>query len=85
MQLPGFTQPTDEVNGWGPDGHRQAFHQLADHALLSRLVTRMRSEDPEAHAMAGIYLELSGDTRLADEHFQKAGAEITEILGSLFE
>lgn len=69
----------------GPYRHRQAFHQLADHALLSRLVARMRPEYPEAHAMAGIYLELSGDTRLADEHFQKAGEGITETLRTLFE
>ena len=70
-------------------GDKQASFALsdlsaADHALLSRLVARLKPDDAEAQARAGIYLELSGDTRLADEYYKKAGARFEPILKDLF-
>jgi len=56
-----------------------------DHSLLSRLVARLRPDDPEAQARAGIYMELSGQTALADEFYEKAGPEIGAMLDELFE
>jgi hypothetical protein len=64
-----------------------AFSDLnsADHALLARLVARLRASAPEAQATAGIYLELSGDTRTADEYYENASSEFKAMLGELFE
>lgn len=56
-----------------------------DHAMLSRLVAGYRSTDKEAQATAGIYMELIGNTTVADEYFEKAGPEIREQLEELFE
>jgi len=71
-------------------GDKQASFAFADLttedlALLSRLVARHRPADNEAQAMAGIYMELTGDTGLADEFYEKAGPEFQEKLGELFE
>jgi hypothetical protein len=57
---------------------------VGDHALLSRLVARYRPSDKEAQATAGIYMELVGDTEVADKYYQKAGPEIEEKLEALF-
>ena len=72
------------------EGDKQAsfaFGDLgtADHALLSRLVARLRPDDTEAQARAGIYMELSGNTDVADEYYEKAGAGFKETLDDLFE
>lgn len=72
------------------EGERQssfAFEELnaADHALLARLVARLRPDNAEAQAAAGIYLELNKETPLADDYYEKAGAEFQEILKGLFE
>jgi hypothetical protein len=71
-------------------GEKQASFAFADLtkedlALLSRLVARYRPDDGEAQAAAGLYMELTGDTKIADEYFEKAGEELTEKLGELFE
>jgi hypothetical protein len=57
----------------------------ADHVLLSRLVAHLKPDDAESQARAGIYLELSGDTRTADEYYKKAGTQFEPILKELFE
>jgi hypothetical protein len=57
----------------------------ADRALLARLVARFRPADAEAQARAGIYLELSGDTKTADEYFSKSSPAIKAMLDGLFE
>ena len=57
----------------------------ADHALLARLVAAHRPTDQEAQATAGIYLELTGDTKTADDYYLKAGPEVREKLDALFE
>lgn len=72
------------------DGGRQTSYALgelsaADHALLARLVARLKPDDAESQARAGIYLELGGDTRLADEYYKKAGSRFEPILKELFE
>ncbi|MFK7852265.1 MAG: DUF6288 domain-containing protein [Akkermansiaceae bacterium] len=56
-----------------------------DHALLSQLVAKHRSSDMEALGTAGIFSELSGDTALADQYFDKIAPEMVEKLGELFE
>ena len=71
-------------------GERQAsfaFSDLtaADHTLLALLVARLRPDDAEAQATAGIYLELSGDTRTANGYYQKAGPDFEAKLKDLFE
>lgn len=58
---------------------------LADHALLARLVSHLRPDDAEAKAMAGIYLELSGQTNVADDFFGKAGEGMKEVTDKVFE
>jgi hypothetical protein len=73
-----------------PQGEHQAsftFGDLGteDHVLLSRLVARLRPDDPEAQARAGIYLELGGQTGLADDYYEKAGPEFKATLEALFE
>jgi hypothetical protein len=55
-----------------------------DHALLACLVAHFRPTDVEAQATAGIYMELAGDTVMADQYYQKAGAEMTAKLDVLF-
>jgi len=56
-----------------------------DHALLAQLAARLRPDDKEAQSMAGIYLEISGQTKEADDYFGKAGAELKEMSDALFE
>ena len=71
-------------------GSKQASFGLedltrSDHVLLSRLVARYRPDDQQAQATAGIYMEVSGDTVVADEYYKKAGPEMQEKLKALFE
>lgn len=71
-------------------GDKQAsfvFSELTtkDHALLALLVAKHLPDDQEAQAMAGIYQEITGNTKTADEYYEKAGAEITGKLEALFE
>ena len=71
-------------------GEKQASFEFSDltttdHAMLSRLVAEHRPSDKEAQAMAGIYLEITGDTVAADKFYEKAGPEMKEQLESLFE
>jgi hypothetical protein len=56
----------------------------ADRALLSRLVASLMPDNSEAQARAGIYMELSGKTRLADDYYRKAGPEFQAVLEELF-
>lgn len=70
-------------------GDQQASFALselnaADHALLARLIAKLRPDNAEAHATAGLYLELSGDTQVADEYYQKAGTEFESRIKKLF-
>lgn len=64
-----------------------AFTDLtrADHTILARLVAEHRPTEPEAQALAGVYLELTGDTPTADKYYEKAGPEFKEKIDKLFE
>ena len=64
-----------------------AFADLnrADHTLLARLVAEHRPSEPEAQALAGFYLELTGDTPTADRYYEKAGEDFKETIDALFE
>ncbi|NNC89632.1 MAG: hypothetical protein HKN82_14350 [Akkermansiaceae bacterium] len=71
-------------------GDKQASFDFADlntedRARLAQLVARHRPSDPEAQASAGMFMELTGDTRGADEYFEKAGPALREQLDALFE
>lgn len=59
--------------------------ELADRALLARLVARLRPDDPEAQALAGIYMELARDTAVADRYYQRSGADFAPIIERAFE
>lgn len=56
-----------------------------DHATLARLAARMLPENAEAALLAGVYLEIAGDTPLADEYFQQAGADFESVITAIFE
>ena len=58
---------------------------LEDQALLSRLVARIRPNDKEAQAYAGVFMERTGDTKTADQYFQKSGTELHQQIEGLFE
>ena len=71
-------------------GDKQASFEFTDltandHALLSRLVARFQPENKEAQVTAGIYMEINGNTTVADEYYKKAGSEVKEKLEALFE
>lgn len=71
-------------------GEKQAsfsFDDLTvnDHAELSVLVAGLRGTNLEAQAMAGIYLEVTGRTELADRFYAKAGPGFDEMLKGLFQ
>jgi len=57
----------------------------ADRATLSLLVAELRSESPDAQAMAGVYLEAAGRVDEADRYFAKAGETSRSKLEALFE
>lgn len=57
----------------------------ADRALLARLVARLRPDNADDLARAGIYLEVAGDTATADAYYQRAGTQWRDLLPSLFE
>ncbi|HSP43413.1 MAG TPA: hypothetical protein VLO11_11120, partial [Luteolibacter sp.] len=57
----------------------------ADHAQLGRLIANLRPDDPEAQALAGILMELSGHTELADEYFKKTPEPLQDKLYDIFE
>ena len=72
------------------EGGFQASFKLSDFNMqdkswLARLVARQRPEDREAQARAGIYMELSGDTRVADQYFNQAGEHFKTLLADEFE
>lgn len=71
------------------DGAEKAmlYRELAleDQALLSRLVARLRPTDLEAQAYAGVFMERVGDTKVADQYFQKSGTELRKQIEGLFE
>ena len=58
---------------------------LEDQALLSRLVARLRPADQEAQAYAGVFMERVGETKVADQYFQKSGTELRKQIEGLFE
>lgn len=58
---------------------------LEDRAMLARLVARSRSENREAQAMAGMYMELSGETTLADAYYARSGEEFAPVIEQVFE
>lgn len=56
-----------------------------DKMNLARLVAQLKPEDGEANVQAGIYLELAGETKLADAYYERAGEEFKPLLDKLFE
>lgn len=56
-----------------------------DHATLAQLVASLKPASTDAQAMAGVYLELNGMVKDADQYFGKAGAESTKKLEGLFD
>jgi hypothetical protein len=64
-----------------------AYSELTrqDRALLSRVVAEIRPTHAEAQAMAGAYQEISGQTALADQYYQKAGADFASTINAFFE
>jgi hypothetical protein len=56
-----------------------------DHALLSRLAARLNPTSKEAMLVAGVYLELSGQTDVADDYYRQAGSELKAISDGMFE
>jgi hypothetical protein len=58
---------------------------LADRTMLARLVASLRSGDPEAQAMAGLYMELSGETDIADAYYARSGEEFAPVIEKIFE
>lgn len=56
-----------------------------DRTMLARLNAQLRISDPEAQALAGIYLEINGDTSTADRYYERAGEGIQTTLKALFD
>ncbi|MFU8893974.1 MAG: DUF6288 domain-containing protein [Luteolibacter sp.] len=59
--------------------------ELADRTMLARLIASLRSEDAEAQAMAGLYMELSGQTDLADAYYNRSGDTFAPVIERIFE
>jgi hypothetical protein len=74
-----------EQDGGAPSSFALAELDAADHVMLARLVAHLKPDDAESQARAGIYLELSGDTRAADEYYRKAGTRFEPLLNELFQ
>lgn len=55
-----------------------------DRAMLAAVVARLRREDKISQAVAGIYMELAGDVRMADRYYQQAGPELAETIETIF-
>jgi hypothetical protein len=56
-----------------------------DRAALARVVAEIRTNHPEAQAMAGAYQEICGQTDLADPYYKKAGEDFTKTINGFFE
>jgi hypothetical protein len=57
----------------------------SDYVTLAMLVSALKSESGDAHAMAGVYLESIGKVSDADKYFEKAGEASRKKLESLFD
>ena len=72
----------------GSSEHEKAFEFAdlteADKLKLARLVAQLKPDDGEANVQAGIYLELAGETKLADGYYEQAGEEFKPLLEQLF-
>ena len=73
----------------GMEGGQQASFPLedlsdADRAQLGRLIARLRPDDPEAQALAGILMELSSHTEPADQYFEKTPEKLKDKLYDIF-
>ncbi len=55
-----------------------------DQAMLAAVVARLRREDPVSQAVAGIFMEASGDTVMADRYYKQAGPDLAEKINSVF-
>ena len=71
-------------------GEKQAAFDFADlngkdRAELAQLVAKYRPDSKEALAAAGVYSEISGNTRAADAYYEKAGSEVKAAIDKLFE
>ncbi|MFK7910630.1 MAG: hypothetical protein AB8F34_08505, partial [Akkermansiaceae bacterium] len=71
-------------------GDKQAIFDFPDlttkdHATLAKLVAHFRPENKEALAAAGIYSEITGDTKSADAYYEKAGSDVKAQIDKLFE
>ncbi|MBT8045218.1 MAG: hypothetical protein KJO79_09735 [Verrucomicrobiae bacterium] len=71
-------------------GDKQAAFDFSDltakdHAVLARLVAHFRPDNHEALATAGIYSEITGDTKTADAYYEKAGSDVKGQIDKLFD
>ena len=71
-------------------GDKQAIFDFADLtgkdlAVLAKLVASYRPDNKEALVSAGVYSEISGDTKAADAYYTKAGSEVKALIDKLFE
>ena len=71
-------------------GEKQASFDFADltdkdRATLAQLVAKYRPDNKEALASAGVYSEVSGDTKTADAYYAKAGSDVKAVIDKLFE
>ncbi len=58
---------------------------LVDQALMARLVARLKPKSSEAKAYAGIFMERTGDVKLADEYYRRSSPELQRLIEGLFE
>ena len=59
--------------------------EFSDRVMLARLVAAIRKEAPQAQALAGLFLELAGDTRVADQYYARAGEAFAPVIENVFE
>lgn len=58
---------------------------LDDHALLARLMARLKPDDSTANARAAVYMESTGHPTIAEDYRRKAGSEAVERFVAMHE
>lgn len=72
------------------EGEKQAdfdFKELSikDRSEMALLIASQQPENMEALAFAGVYKEIIGDTKSADEYYQKVDSKVKEKIDQFFE
>ena len=55
-----------------------------DQAMLAAVVARLRREDAASQAMAGLFMEVAGDTVMADGYYRQAGPDLAPMIQASF-